>query len=89
LYRWHNFPAMTLESIVQALKQEKQRIEIAISALEGVTRKATKGGRRQAGQETGNRRRKKRRMSAESRKRISEAAKARWAKAKKAGKNTL
>ena len=78
--------------IVKELKEQRDRLEAAISALEG-GRSAGRGaanGRRRINPTTGNGRRKaKRRLSAAARKRISEAAKARWAKAKKAGRNSL
>jgi len=82
---------MDINSILAQMKQQRDRLDGAISALEGAraTRKAT-NGRRKPGPRTGNgRRRAKRRLSAAARKRISEAAKARWAKAKKAGRNFL
>jgi len=82
---------LSIDSIVQALREEKSRIENAIVALEASTGRLTNGKRRKAGQQVKNGRRKKgpRRLSAAARKRISQAAKARWAAAKKAGKNTL
>jgi len=80
---------MTTNSILEALKQQKERIEKAIAALGG-SRANTTNGRRTAGHTAGKGRRKaKRRLSAAARKRISEAAKARWAKAKRAGRNSL
>ena len=82
---------MDINSILAQMKQQRDRLGGAISALEGArgTRKAT-NGRRTPGSKIGNgRRRGKRRLSAAARKRISEAAKARWAKAKRAGRNSL
>lgn len=80
---------MNTETIVQSLKEEKERLEKAIAALEGSWEKST-NRRRTAGHAAGNgRRRRKRKLSPAARKRISQAAKARWAKAKKAGRNTL
>jgi len=78
--------------IVRELKEQRDRLEAAISALEGGRsgRKGAANGRRRTSPTTGNDRRKaKRRLSAAARKRISEAAKVRWAKAKKAGRNSL
>ena len=71
---------MDINSILSQMKQERERLDRAISALEGgqSVRKPSNG-----------RRTRKRRLSAAARKRISEAAKARWAKAKKAGRNSL
>lgn len=68
--------------ILQALKDERDRLTRAISALEGTESHRIR--------KAGNRRRKgERRLSAAAKKRISEAAKARWAKAKKSGRNFL
>jgi len=71
---------MDLKSIVVQLKSERDRIDEAIAALESVktpTGRATKtvGTRRGRG---------RRRMSAEARRRISEAQKKRWAGQRKA-----
>ena len=67
------------DSILTELIDQRDRIVTAIQALSGGT---TKRGRpkKEAGTRT---------MSAAAKKRISEAAKARWAKAKKEGKNSL
>lgn len=71
--------------ILQALKDERERLNTAILALTG-----TDGHGRRARVKAGNGRRGgKRRLSAAAKKRISIAAKARWAKAKKAGRNSL
>lgn len=80
---------MDINHIVDALKQERERIDAAISALAGG--KSSKGRRHGRGKAVIAKtiRRSKRRLSAAARKRISEAAKARWVKAKKAGKNSL
>jgi hypothetical protein len=77
-----------IDGIVEALREQRRRIDNALSALESVTRRSTNGRRSRTGQAAENGRR-KRRLSAEARKRISLAAKARWAAAKKAGKNKL
>ena len=73
-----------MSGILNAMKQERDRINAAIQALEGgVTR-----GRRPGA--VGRPKRKgRRRLSPAARRRISEAAKARWARAKKAGRNSL
>ena len=73
---------MDLRSIVEQLKSERDRIDEAITALEGVktqTGRATKtAGKRRIGR--------KRRLSAEARRRISEAQKKRWARQRKTQK---
>lgn len=85
-YRFIYNRSMTdISGIVNAMKEERDRLNAAIQLLEGSTR-----GRRSAGV-VGRppKRRGRRRLSAAARRRISEAAKARWAKAKKAGRNSL
>ena len=72
-----------IASIVNALKQERDRIITAIQALEGAA------AARRLGSSVKPKRKGRRRLSAAARRRISEAAKARWAKAKKAGRNSL
>lgn len=77
---------MSLTEILEQLREERNRVNAAISALEGTPgrsggRRATSGRRRPSKGQP--------RLSAAARKRISEAAKARWAKAKKAGRNKL
>jgi hypothetical protein len=80
-----------IDGIVEALREQRRRIDNALSALESVTRRSINGRRSKPGQgaENGRRKRRGRRLSAEARKRISQAAKARWAAAKRAGKNKL
>jgi hypothetical protein len=68
--------------ILQALKDERERLTQAIDALSGTE---IHGGRKAGTGRRGGRRR----LSAAAKKRISEAAKARWAKAKRVGKNSL
>lgn len=72
---------MDTESIVQALKMQRDGIINAIAALEGteIHGRKTRTGKRKGVQ----------RLSAAAKRRISEAAKARWALAKKSGKNRL
>ncbi|HEV2962043.1 MAG TPA: hypothetical protein VG649_09485 [Candidatus Angelobacter sp.] len=72
-----------MTGILNAMKQERDRIDAAIQLLEGNAR-----GRR-PGAVGRPKRRGRRRLSAAARRRISEAAKARWARAKKAGRNSL
>jgi hypothetical protein len=72
---------MDLKSIVEQLKSERDRISQAIAAIEGVktsTGRATRTVRKgRAG---------RRRLSAEARRRISEAQKKRWARQRKTQK---
>jgi len=72
---------MDTAAIIGELEAERDRLSQAISALRGsrsipMTVSGSPNGR-------------KRRMSAEVKRKLSLAAKARWAKAKKAGKNAL
>ena len=73
---------LALESIVNQLKQERDRLDRAIAALEGGTgrRRGRPPGSHNAG--TAGRRH----MSAAARKKISEQMKKRWAERKKAMK---
>lgn len=71
---------MTIDSILADLKAERDRLDQAISALEG--RGGPRGGRGRAG---GVRRR--RHMSPEARRRISEMMKKRWAERKRKAKS--
>ena len=66
---------MNIEQILSDLKAERDRIDAAISALEGGSKR--RGPGRPAGSG------KKRTMSAAARKRISEMMKLRWAERKK------
>src|ERR1022692_1552392 len=68
---------MDIQAIVSNLKDERSRIDQAISALEGLNSTAPRRGRPPKATTTGENRR---RMSAAARKRISEAMKQRWAK---------
>jgi len=76
---------LDIESILRELREERDRIDSAISALEG---SSGRGGRRPGPKATDGRRG-RRRLSVAAKKRISEAAKARWAKVKKVGGNRL
>jgi hypothetical protein len=85
----YNPSTMNTASIINALKQERDRIDVAIAVLSGGT---AGNGRRFQGRTAriGNTpTRRRRRLSAAARRRISNAAKARWAKAKKAGRSSL
>ena len=68
---------MNIADVVEALTEQRTRIERAIAALEGLGYKARRGRRSRAAATTG------RHMSAAARKRISEAMKQRWAKWKR------
>jgi hypothetical protein len=68
-------------SIIAELTAERDRLDNAIAALQS---RGSHTSRPSSG--TG---RKKRTMSAKNKRKLSLAAKARWAKAKKAGKNAL
>lgn len=72
---------MDTAAIIGELEAERDRLSQAISALRGSRSiRMTASGRRDG---------RKRQMSAEVKRKLSLAAKARWAKAKKAGKNAL
>jgi hypothetical protein len=72
--------------IITQLKEERDRIDAAIRALSGGTGR----GRPAAGRVAStNGRRKRRTLSVAARRKIAAAARARWAKAKKAGRNRL
>jgi len=73
--------------ILNALKAQRGKVEAAIAALE--TGGVRHGRRRRSAEYPVNGRTKRRRFSAAARKRISEAAKARWARVKRAGRNSL
>lgn len=67
---------MDTEQIIDALRAERQRIDRAIAVLEGSSRAARGPGRRGP-----------RHMSAEARKRISDAQKRRWAEQRRKAKS--
>jgi len=67
---------MDIQAIVSNLKDERSRIDQAITALEGLTATPRRGRPPKATSPGGSRRR----MSPAARKRISEAMKQRWAK---------
>jgi hypothetical protein len=70
---------MDISRIIDELKRERERLDAAIAALDGV-QPARRG--RPAGVRAGNGRR-RRHMSAAARRRISQAMKQRWAERKK------
>jgi hypothetical protein len=75
---------MDIQSILGDLKRERERIDRAISALEGL------GSGRRRGRPAGSHnvgKRPRRHMSAAARKRISEMMKQRWAERKKRAKS--
>lgn len=74
---------MDMENILAALRAERDRVDAALAALDGIK---GRGSRTIA---AGFYKRKTRTLSAAARKKISDAAKARWAKAKRAGRNSL
>jgi hypothetical protein len=70
---------MDTPTIIEELTQQRDRVVAAIEALTGGRkRRASSAGKRKRGQ-----------MSEAGRRSISQRMKARWAKAKKAGKNAL
>lgn len=74
---------MDTNSIVNELTQQRDRIVAAIEALNGNrTHRASYALKTKT-------RKTRRKMSAAGKRKLSLAAKARWAKAKKAGKNSL
>jgi hypothetical protein len=72
---------LNVEAILFELKRERDRIEKAISALEGIASRGT--GSRAKHHEASARKRKRGQMSPEGRKRISEMMKKRWAERRK------
>ena len=66
---------MNISEVVQQLREQRNKIDAAIQALEGIGRKGKRLGRPPGS--------KRRTMSAAARKRISQAMKARWAERKK------
>lgn len=72
---------MNVQEILNGLREQRDRIQQAIDALELTTNGLATGKRR--GRKPG------RHMSAEARARIGAAARRRWAAARKAGESTL
>ena len=84
---------MNVDEIVRQLKEERSKLDAAISALES-GRLASSGMKRRgrppgSGNKSTGAPPKKRVMSAAARKRIADAMKQRWAAAKKSGKKRL
>ena len=82
---------MNINAMLSALRVERQRLDQAIAALEALDDTATRTSVRKrnpagASQSTGLKSRRRRRMSAAGRKRISKMMKARWAARRKATK---
>jgi len=82
MYLWPTLyaPPMDTNQIIVELTQQRDRVVAAIKALTGTNR---------ADQVLSRNGRKKRTLSAEAKRKLSLVAKARWAKAKKSGKNAL
>jgi hypothetical protein len=76
---------LDIREIISELEAERDRIIQAITALQGVRKPYT--NRRKVSSAIGSGG--PRRLSAAARKRISDSARKRWAKAKAAGKNSL
>ena len=76
---------MAIQDVIRMLEQERNRIDAAIKALKGVgvdsTASATKAAKTKG--------RKKRRISAEARVKMAEAARKRWAAKKAAEKKAV
>jgi hypothetical protein len=78
---------MDIQNILADLRRERERLDRAIGALEGIGTQTRRRGRPAgSGQAAGRPRRKRRHMSAASRKRISEMMKQRWAERKRKSK---
>jgi hypothetical protein len=75
-----------IANIVNELKQQRGRLDAAIRALEAVAPVADRSDARKARPKG---RKRLRRMSAAAKQRISAMMKARWKRAKKAGKKSL
>lgn len=75
---------MDIQHIVSALRDERDRLEQAIAALEGGNGRRRGRGAGLLG--NGRRGKRRRRLSAAAKKRISEMMKKRWAERKKASK---
>ena len=78
--------AMERERILAELKAERDRLNVAISALEGL---GTSSGSRRGVRSARTRPRRRRRLTAAGRKRLSQLMKQRWAARKAKGKSTL
>ena len=74
---------MDIQNILADLKRERENLDRAIGALEGLGTQTRRRGRPAGKQAAATPKRKRRHMSAASRKRISEMMKQRWAERKK------
>jgi len=74
---------MDIQNILGDLKKERDRIDRAIAALEGLGSAGRRRGRPAGTASKGQGRRRRRHMSAAARKRISEMMKLRWAERKR------
>ena len=72
----------TIDRIVSELRQQRDRLELAIKAL-------SSGNEGLSSLHKGRKVRRVRKVSAAARRRMSEAAKARWAQVKKEGRKSL
>jgi hypothetical protein len=89
---------MNVEEILRQLKEQRDRLDVAISALGGGDGAGVRVGTKRRGRPPGTTNKstpaaakpaKRRGMSPAARKRIAAAMKARWAAAKKSGKKRL
>jgi hypothetical protein len=86
---------MNVTEIVQQLRDERSRLDVAIQALEGVSGSTSAPIKRRGrppgttNKPTAGEPKKRHGMSAAARKRIAEAMRKRWAAAKKSGKKRL
>jgi hypothetical protein len=74
---------VSLQQIVAELTAERDQLDKAIAALNGISTQPRRGRPPKKMQTTTTSRRRRRHLSAEGRRRISEAAKRRWAKHRK------
>jgi hypothetical protein len=74
---------MDIQNILADLKRERENLDRAIGALEGLGTQTRRRGRPAGTHAAATPKRKRRHMSAASRKRISEMMKQRWAERKK------
>jgi hypothetical protein len=74
---------MDIQSILAELKKEREKLDRAIGALLGLGNQTRRRGRPAGSQQAAAPKRKRRHMSAASRKRISEMMKQRWAERKR------
>lgn len=78
---------MNIQEVLEDLKRERERLDAAIEALQGLGSGRKRGPGRPAGSGAAKSRGGRRHMSAAARKRISEMMKKRWAERKKAAKS--